>query len=324
MENIKLSELKNSNQSLTQSASYQVGLTNSQGFELAQRAAKLLSSSSLVPKEFQNNLPNCVVALNMANRMHADPLMVMQNLYIVHGRPSWSSKFKIATVNTCGRFSALRFEFFGTLGQDDYGCRAYATELSTGDKLVGTDITIAMAKAEGWYQKFDKNGNKIVSKWQTMTQKMLMYRAGSWWVDLYAPEISMGLMTDDEVRDIIDIDSMGQVIDENKTTIKKMRKKAEQVIEVEIDNTITNTETGEITEFPTIETNRTAIDYTADQMNGIMDLMPNVQKLLNEKSNQIAELNSKWLNDLHTLIDKFFVGYTLAEIQDLYNFIESI
>src|SRR5690606_28648234 len=81
-----------------------VSMTNLQGFELAQRAAKLLAASTLVPKEYQGNMPNCVIALNMSQRIGADPLMVMQNLVIVHGRPTWSSQFLIATVNTCGRF----------------------------------------------------------------------------------------------------------------------------------------------------------------------------------------------------------------------------
>lgn len=174
-----------------------VGLTNSQGFELAQRAAKLLASSSLVPKDYQGNLPNCVIALNMAARVGADPLMVMQNLVIVHGRPTWSSQFLIATVNTCGRFSALRYEFFGKQGTDDWGCRAWAIEKATGEKLVGTDITIAIAKKEGW---FGKNG----SKWQSIPQQMLMYRAGSWWTRAYAPELSMGLHTADEMVDVYD------------------------------------------------------------------------------------------------------------------------
>ncbi|MFN7317976.1 MAG: hypothetical protein ACK5S6_00570, partial [bacterium] len=90
-----------------------MGFRSERSFMLTQRAAKLLASSSLVPKEFQNNIANCVVALNMANRMGADPLMTMQNLYIVHGRPSWSSQFLIATFNTCGRFSALRYRWTG-------------------------------------------------------------------------------------------------------------------------------------------------------------------------------------------------------------------
>jgi len=181
---------------------YAVGLTDSQGFELAQRAAKLLASSTLVPKEYQGNLPNCVIALNMSSRVGADPLMVMQNLVIVHGKPTWSAQFLIATVNTCGRFSALRYEFFGTPGSDDWGCRAWAVEKASGEKLIGTDVTIAIAKAEGW---FGKNG----SKWKSIPQQMLMYRAASWWTRAYAPELSMGLSTADEMADIIDVDHDG-------------------------------------------------------------------------------------------------------------------
>ena len=177
--------------------SISVGLTNSQGFELAQRAAKCLMASSLVPKEYQGNLPNCVIALNMASRVGADPLMVMQNLVVVHGKPTWSAQFLIATVNTCGRFSSLRYEFFGEVGTDKWGCRAWAIEKATGEKLVGTDVTIAIAKKEGW---FGKNG----SKWQSIPQQMLMYRAGSWWTRAYAPELSMGLHTTDEMVDVYD------------------------------------------------------------------------------------------------------------------------
>ena len=193
-----------------------VGLTTISGFELAQRAAKMLSSSTLVPKDYQGaaGLPNCIIALNMANRMGADPLMIMQNLVVVHGRPTWSSQFLIATFNSCGRFTAMRFEFFGEKGTDSYGCRATATEKSTGEKLTGTDVTIGIAKAEGWY---GRNG----SKWKTMEQQMLTYRAASWFVRTIAPELSMGLHTQDEIVDIsgdsgyavVDSQSSGIVID---------------------------------------------------------------------------------------------------------------
>jgi len=173
------------------------GFFDLQGFELSQRVAKAFASSTLVPKDYQGNLANCMVAINMAQRLNADPLMVMQNLVVVHGRPTWSAQFLIATVNACGRFSALRYEFFGTKGADDWGCRAYAVEKSTGEKLVGSDVSIAIAKKEGWY---GKNG----SKWQSIPQQMLMYRAGSWWTRAYAPELSMGLMTADEAGDVFD------------------------------------------------------------------------------------------------------------------------
>jgi hypothetical protein len=174
------------------------GFNSLQSFELSQRAAKLLAASTLVPKEFQGNIPNCVIALNMANRMQADPLMVMQNLYIVYGRPGWSSQFLISTFNTSGRFTALRYEFVGTPGKDDYGCKAWSIEKATGERLEGSTVTIALAKQEGWYTK---NG----SKWQTMPQQMLMYRAASWFIRAYAPELAMGMHTEDEIYDTIDI-----------------------------------------------------------------------------------------------------------------------
>lgn len=182
---------------ITQMENVSVGLTSLQGFELAQRAAKLLSSSSLVPKEYQNNLPNCVVALNMAQRLGADPLMVMQNLVIVHSRPTWASQFLIATFNSCGRFSPIRYEFSGKEGTDDWGCRATATELASGEKLAGPLVTIGIAKKEGWY-------GRSGSKWQTMPEQMLRYRSASWFVRTTAPELSMGLQTAEEIHDVYD------------------------------------------------------------------------------------------------------------------------
>lgn len=175
-----------------------MGFNSLQSFELSQRAAKLLAQSTLVPKEYQGNIPNCVIALNMASRMGADPLMVMQNLYIVYGRPGWSSQFLISTFNTSGRFTALRYDFVGTPGKDDYGCKAWAIEKATGERLEGSLVTIALAKQEGWYTK---NG----SKWQTMPQQMLMYRAASWFIRAYAPELAMGMQTTEELQDIIDL-----------------------------------------------------------------------------------------------------------------------
>ncbi len=175
-----------------------LGFGNKNSLQLTLQAANILCKSTLVPKEYQDNLPNCVIALNMSSRMQADPLMVMQNLFIVYNRPGWSSQFLISTFNTCGRFSALRYEWTGEKGTDTYGCKAWATELRTGDKLEGAEVTIDIAKKEGWYVR---NG----SKWQTMPQQMLMYRAASWFIRVYAPELAMGMQTAEELYDTVDL-----------------------------------------------------------------------------------------------------------------------
>ena len=174
-----------------------IGFGSEKSFMLTQRAAKLLSSSTLVPKEFQNNIANCVVALNMSNRMGADPLMVMQNLYLVHGRPSWSAQFLIATFNQCGRFEALRYEWRSEKGKKDWGCRAYTREKSTGERIESAWIDWTMVEAEGWNKRSG-------SKWLTMPEQMFMYRAASWLVRAYAPELSMGLQTAEEMHDVYD------------------------------------------------------------------------------------------------------------------------
>lgn len=175
-------------------------------FEVQQRMAKMYATSTIVPKSYQDNLGNCVIAIDMAMRMQANALMVMQNLYVVNGNPSFSSKFLIATINASGRFTPLRYEFKGKEGSDDYACRVYAYEASDTDHkepLYGDWVSIGMAKKEGWWTKKDRNGNET-SKWQTMPSQMMRYRAAAFWQRVYCPEISMGLMTKEEMEDIDD------------------------------------------------------------------------------------------------------------------------
>ncbi len=153
------------------------------GFEVAQRMAKALAESDLVPQMYRGKLPNCLVALELSQRCQASVLMVMQNLFVIQGKPSWSSQYIIAALNSCGKFSPLRFKMEGT-----DKCTAYAIEHRTGEVLEGPPVTIALAKAEGW---FDKNG----SKWKTMPELMMRYRAAAFFGRLYAPELLMGLQS---------------------------------------------------------------------------------------------------------------------------------
>lgn len=161
-------------------------------FEHAQRVAKMLCSSSLVPKEYQGNIQNTMIALEMANRIGASPLMVMQHLNIIHGKPSWSSQFVISAINSCKRFSPLRYVVEGE--GDTLSCFAWAYD-DKNDKIEGPKVTMKMAKAEGWV---DKAG----SRWKTMPDLMIRYRAAAFFGRLYAPDVLMGMYTSDEIEDI--------------------------------------------------------------------------------------------------------------------------
>ena len=215
-------------------------------FNEAINAASFLSASSLVPADYRRWVPvknqygkavtnadgtpqlmenpnatsNCLIALNMANRMGYDPLMIMQNLYIIEGRPAWSSQFIIAAINACGKFDPLQFEIVNegekeieyvssywengkklsskaTVKLENLTCIAWTTD-KKGNRLQSDKISMEMAVKEGWYQK---NG----SKWQTMAGQMLRYRAAAFFGRIYAPEILMGIYAADEIRDFVDV-----------------------------------------------------------------------------------------------------------------------
>ena len=227
MAQVSLSELKQ--RQLPAQANTEVGFGSIDGFMALQRMANMFASSNLVPDDFKGNIGNAAIVLDMAFRMKANPLSIFQNLYLIHGRPSWSAQFLIATCNQCGRFSALRYKFQGEEGTDSWGCRATATEFSTGEKLEGPLVTIGIAKSEGWY---NKNG----SKWKSMPELMLRYRAASWFVRAFAPELAMGLPEKTELEDtVIDVTPEPVMTTSEVKEKTRRRKKDPEPAEVQVE-----------------------------------------------------------------------------------------
>lgn len=169
--------------------------SNPDAFQTAMRMANALSSSTIVPKDYQGErgLGNCMIALEMANRLKTSPLMVMQNLYVVNGRPAWSSQYIIAMINNSKKYKTeIQFEMKGS--GDNLECTAYVEDYS--DRVIkGPKITMEMAKAEGWV-------SKSMSKWKTMPEVMIRYRAASFFGRLNCPDMIMGLYSVEEAKDM--------------------------------------------------------------------------------------------------------------------------
>lgn len=191
-------------------------------FDLAQRQAKLIASSDLVPKAFQGNIANCAIALEMASRLGASPFAVIQNLDVIHGRPSWRSVFLMGLVNNCGRFTPIQFKLEVTGSEREVElsweawdpttkgrkilktiiykytptrCIAWAKERTTGEIIEGPPVSYDMAIEEGWVAKEG-------SKWQTeMRELMLRYRAAAFFAKVYASDVMLGMQTSEEVID---------------------------------------------------------------------------------------------------------------------------
>lgn len=232
------------------------GFFSAQGMSLLEQAAGMLTHSDMVPVQYrteytkngktvrnESGFANCIVAVNMAHSIGLDPLMVMQNLHVIEGKPSWSASFLISRINASGAFTRLAFDIsdpgeevtveyaaYEGWGQDrrqvkksatvrHQTCRAWAKDRETGEVLKGTEISVKMAIAEGWAKK---DG----SKWHTMQEQMLMYRAASFWCRIHAPELLHGLPTDDELRDTIEAEIVGDVMQAKPMTTDDLKNPA--------------------------------------------------------------------------------------------------
>ncbi len=157
--------------------------------------SKFLANSTVVPIAYQNRPENCLVALDMANRTGLSPLVIMQNLHVIQGKPSFSGSAMASMIRTSPQFEDVSLHYVGNEKDDSYGAYVSAKRKSNGEVLKGGTVTIGVAKAEGWYQKTG-------SKWKTMPEIMLAYRAYAWFGRVYAPELTMGLQSTEEVEDV--------------------------------------------------------------------------------------------------------------------------
>ena len=170
---------------------------NTDSFEFAQRQAKSLCESNLVPISYQGQkgLPNCLVALEMSKRMNLSPLTVMQNLNIIHGRPTWSAQFISSQIMGCGRFE--NFDYLVKGEGETLEVQCIAKRIADQKLIKGTAVSMKMARLEGW----TKN-----PKYSSMPELMLRNRAATFFGRQYIPDLLLGVQTSEEVVDIQPLD----------------------------------------------------------------------------------------------------------------------
>ena len=166
--------------------------TDKKQFDQLLRAANMLSQTSIIPATYQGKPQDCFVALEMATRMGVSPLVVMQNMYVVKGKPAWAGQACTMFINSCGKFTQVKHVYTGEKGTDSRGCYVTATRISDGIQVNGVEVTIAMAKAEGWTAN---------TKWRNMPELMLAYRASAFFARVHCPEALMGVQLVDEIYD---------------------------------------------------------------------------------------------------------------------------
>ena len=165
---------------------------NKDSFNQLLRVANMLSQTSIIPQSYQGKPQDCFVAIEMANRMGVSPMVVMQNMYVVKGKPSWAGQACTMLINSCGKFKDVKHIYTGEKGKPNRGCYVTATRISDGSQVDGVEVTMQMAQSEGWTSN---------SKWRNMPELMLAYRASAFFARVYCPEAMMGVQTAEEVYD---------------------------------------------------------------------------------------------------------------------------
>lgn len=208
-------------------------------YEQFYKVAESLSKTDLVPDNYKNKPENCLIAIDTARQIGCkNPLFVMQNLTIVKGKPSWSGQYCSAIVKANFKNDRVKWYGLDSENSDDIGCRVFATD-KNGNECMGTKITIKMAKDEGWYSKKDKFG-KECSKWQTMPEQMLQYRAYAFFARVHCPDKLLGLHDEYENEDILRTtdNSSAKSLEEKLIDLKKIN----NLNDIQTDDVLPNKE----------------------------------------------------------------------------------
>lgn len=162
-----------------------------ENFEMLKEEATILSLMECAPLFCKRKKSECFWIVQFAKKLNLDPVMVMNQIYFLHGKPAYSSSLMIAVINKCGQFSQLEFLYTGE--GDDRTCIAQAWSKHSKILLKSIPISLKTAKEEGWARKG--------SKWLTMTDLMLQYRAAAFFCRAYASQYLNG-HTKEEIEDI--------------------------------------------------------------------------------------------------------------------------
>lgn len=170
---------------------------DTKAFNTTYKMAKILSQSTIIPQNYRNKPGDCLVAIDMANRMAASPVFVMQNSQIVSGNFSWKGSACKSMIDGCGKYISSEYIEVGERDKDTWGY--YLQAVDRNGKIVnGVAATIAMAKSEGWYARNEK--------WKNMPELMLKYRCASFFAKTECPAVLMGFQTAEENQDILPAD----------------------------------------------------------------------------------------------------------------------
>jgi len=167
--------------------------TSVEMFDIMDKAlkfAQVMAKSDIIPLHYRGKTENVFVAIQTAYRMNLDPMLVMQNTFIINGKLGMNSSFAIALANNSGLFAGgIRYKVTGS--GDDLRVTAY-TFLKKNNEEISYSIGMKEARAENWVKN---------PKYRSLPELMLRYRAATLLIRTHAPEVLNGMHMVDEIED---------------------------------------------------------------------------------------------------------------------------
>lgn len=152
----------------------------------AMQFAEILSNSTIVPKDYQRNPGNVLVALQWGAEIGLAPLQAMQNIAVINGRPAVWGDSMLAIVKGSGLLVSIKEEVTET--------EATCTIQRKGEAPAVRTFSQADAqKANLW----GKQG-----PWSQYPKRMMQMRARAWALRDVFPDVLRGVGIAEEVRDI--------------------------------------------------------------------------------------------------------------------------
>lgn len=153
--------------------------------------AEQLARSSFLPKHYQGQFADCLVALQWADRSGRDPLELLQNTFPVNGTPGMFTRYMIALERRAKIFDRpVQWEFEGEGDSLVVTCYGFID----GERYEA-DVAMEFAKSEGW-TKSEKYKTPAGAK------HMLKWRAAAFLIRFTAPDVLLGMSTVDELEDM--------------------------------------------------------------------------------------------------------------------------
>ena len=148
----------------------------------AMSIAQAFATAKMVPQHFKQSVGDCYIAVTMAHRFNMDVFLLMQELFIINGRPMLSGKLTAAICN-----HNLAEPLTPTYSGEGNNRKITIVGRVAGRDPQSIEVTVAQVRTSN-------------EQWQKNPDQMLFYAGSRMWARRYTPDVILGILFDDEAE----------------------------------------------------------------------------------------------------------------------------